>query len=60
ALFAFDNASNHSCHASDALIASKMNRGPGGSQSLMRDGFIHSKQCPQSMVYPENHSNYRL
>ncbi|KAG0632761.1 hypothetical protein HOY80DRAFT_1113696, partial [Tuber brumale] len=60
ALFAFDNASNHSCHASDALIASKMNRGPGGSQPLMRDGFIHSKQRPQSMVYPENHSNYRL
>ncbi|RPA99707.1 hypothetical protein L873DRAFT_1767021 [Choiromyces venosus 120613-1] len=60
ALFAFDNASNHSCYASDALLACKMNRGPGGSQPLMRDGFIHSKQRPQAMVYSQNHPNFLL
>ncbi|RPA94629.1 hypothetical protein L873DRAFT_1846536 [Choiromyces venosus 120613-1] len=60
ALFAFNNASNHSCYAPNALLASKMNQGPGGGQPLMRDGFIHSKHRLQSMVYPENHSNNEL
>jgi len=60
ALFAFDNASNHSCFASDALLASKMNCGSGGAQPLMRDEFIHSKQRAQSMVYPDNYPNYEL
>ncbi|RPA99439.1 hypothetical protein L873DRAFT_1835395 [Choiromyces venosus 120613-1] len=51
ALFAFDNASNHSCFSSDALVASRMNRNPGGKQPHMREGFIHSKQHPQAMRY---------
>lgn len=55
ALFAFDNASNHCCFASDALLASKMNRNPGGSQPHMREGFIHSKGLPQSMLFSQNH-----
>lgn len=41
ALFAFDNASNHSSFASDALVASKMNLNPGGNVPHMRDGFVH-------------------
>ena len=55
ALFAFDNASNHSSFAPDALVVSRMNRNPGGKQPLMRDGFIYSKQRPQSMVFSDNH-----
>lgn len=42
ALFAFDNASNHSCFAADALVVSKMNLNPGGANvPIMRDGFAH-------------------
>lgn len=54
-LFAFDNASNHCSFAADALVASKMNLKPGGSQPLMRPGYIHSQNRPQSMVFPEEH-----
>ena len=35
AVFAFDNASNHACFASDALRAEKLNKGPSGAQPLM-------------------------
>ena len=34
-LFAFDNASNHSAFAPDALIAANMNLSPGEKQSLL-------------------------
>lgn len=60
ALFAFDNASNHCCFANDALVAAKMNRNPGGAQPHMRDGFIHSKQRPQTMIFSINHPNSQL
>lgn len=60
ALFAFDNASNHCAYAPDALVAAKMNRNPGGQQPLMREGFIHSKQLPQSMVFSLNHPELKL
>ncbi|RPA85772.1 hypothetical protein BJ508DRAFT_198382, partial [Ascobolus immersus RN42] len=36
-LFLFDNATNHCSYAEDALVARRMNWGPGGSQPLMRD-----------------------
>ena len=49
-MFIFDNASNHAAFAQDALVAKNMNLGPGGKQPKMRAGFIHSKQCSQSMV----------
>jgi hypothetical protein len=39
ALFAFDNLSNHSSFAPDALLASRMNLNPGGKQPKMRDGW---------------------
>ena len=49
ALFAFDNASNHSSYAKDALLVSNMNLGPGGKQEKLREGFIHSQQRPQAV-----------
>jgi len=60
ALFAFDNASNHSCYAEDALLVSKMNLGPGGKQPLLREGFDHTRGLPQLMLYPQNHPNFQL
>jgi hypothetical protein len=38
-LFAFDNLSNHSSFAPDALLVSRMNLFPGGKQLKMRDGW---------------------
>lgn len=38
-LFLFDNATSHSAYATDALRASKMNKGKGGKQPCMRDGY---------------------
>ena len=55
AVFAFDNASNHACFASDALRAEKLNKGPGGAQPLMREGFNHHKGLPQAMQFPQNY-----
>jgi len=56
ALFAFDNASNHCCYKSDALLAAKMNLGPGGKQPFLRETFIHSLGRPQTMVWPDTAS----
>ena len=39
-LFLFDNATNHSSYADDALIASKMNKTDGGQQPFLRDGWF--------------------
>jgi len=47
AIFLFGNASNHAAFAPDALVVTDMNLGPGGKQPVRREGFIHSKQCPQ-------------
>ncbi|RPA71955.1 hypothetical protein BJ508DRAFT_245125 [Ascobolus immersus RN42] len=45
ALFAFDNASNHSSYAADALVAARMNLNPGGANvPKMRDGFVHREK----------------
>jgi hypothetical protein len=54
ALFAFDNSSNHSSFAPDALLASRMNLFPGGNQPKMRDGWNYQKNLPQSMTFDEN------
>ena len=40
AVFAFDNSSNHSAFAADALVAKRMNIGPGGNAPKMRDTFL--------------------
>lgn len=45
----FDQSSCHKAYASDALIASKMNVHPGGSQPLMRDTVWAGKV--QRMVF---------
>jgi len=38
-LFFFDNATSHSVYAEDALRVSKMNKGEGGNQAILRDGW---------------------
>ena len=48
-LFIFDNATNHCVTADDALIAKKMNLGPGGKQPIMRDGWYGEPRTPQQM-----------
>lgn len=60
ALFAFDNATNHTSYAENALRVDRMNLNPGGKQSHMRDGFIHNQQCAQSMVFPMDHPDHQL
>ena len=58
--FAFDNASNHCAYAPDALIASKMNLAPGGKQALLRDGWDHTQNLPQPMVFGQDYSVEKL
>lgn len=38
-LFMFDNATSHSVYAEDALCAHKINKGPGGKQVKLRNGW---------------------
>jgi hypothetical protein len=52
AVFIFDCSSAHEAFASDALMAHKMNRGPGGKVPKMRDTIIPTTGQPQSMVFP--------
>ena len=61
-LFAFDNASSHCAYAEDALIAERMNFGPGGKQPWMRDGFYvkHDRRRPQRMSFSALHENPNL
>lgn len=49
-VFLFDNATNHSCFASNALNVNEMNLNPGGKQPVMREAFDHNRHLPQSMV----------
>jgi len=60
AIFLFDNASNHSSYAADALRVDNMNLHPGGKQSWLRDGFIHEKGIPQSMRFPADYYDRNL
>ncbi|KAJ7584549.1 hypothetical protein C8J56DRAFT_1027796 [Mycena floridula] len=57
AVFIFDCSSAHEAFASDALLAHKMNRGPGGKQPKMRDTIIPGTQTVQSMVFPADCSD---
>ena len=43
----FDNASNYSSYAPDALQVGIMNLYPGGKQGILQEGFIHHKGWPQ-------------
>ncbi|RPA80167.1 hypothetical protein BJ508DRAFT_210526 [Ascobolus immersus RN42] len=49
-VFLFDNATNHSCFASDALNARAMRLGTGGIQPIMREGFDYNRMLPHAMV----------
>src|SRR5437764_7060825 len=53
AVFAFDNSSNHSTFAPDALAAKRMNIGPGENAPKMRDTFWGSNNERQSMNFPD-------
>ena len=57
AKFLFDHSANHAAMAKDALVASKMNLGPGGKQPKMRDGwyFENGVRVPQKMVFASHH-----
>jgi hypothetical protein len=63
ALFAFDNSSNHDCYAVDALVASRMNLGPGAGKRKvplprMRNTFFGPNNTPQAMVFPGDHPRF--
>lgn len=53
-LWAFDNATNHSAFAKDALLVRKMNVGPGGKQPVMRSTTLEDGTV-QEMVFPLDH-----
>lgn len=58
AVFAFDNSTNHAAYAKDALVAQRMNLGPGGKQPIMRSTTffdINGQQKIQQMIFDENH-----
>ena len=50
AVFAFDNSSGHACKAPTALVASRMNLGPGGKQPRMRNTYF---------AHPDGTSTFR-
>ncbi len=60
ALFAFDNSSNYSYYANDALLVGNINLSPGGKQSILRNGFNHMTQEVHSMLFSDNHPNLSL
>jgi len=53
AVFAFDNSSGHACKAPNALVAQRMNLGPGGKQPVIQDTEFYSAdgRHHQSMVF---------
>ncbi|CAG8579209.1 10036_t:CDS:2, partial [Scutellospora calospora] len=55
-VFVFDNATSHKAFAEDALVASKMNLGPGGTVPKMRDTMWNGDR--QSMIIEEDHFGY--
>ncbi|KAJ7289606.1 hypothetical protein C8J57DRAFT_1213936 [Mycena rebaudengoi] len=55
AVFIFDCSSAHEAFSSDALLAHKMNRGPGGKQPKMRDTTIPSTGQPQHMNFAHDY-----
>ena len=52
-VFIFDNSSNHSAFAPDALVAKRMNIGSGGNAPKMRDTFWGPNHEKQSMNFPD-------
>ncbi|KIK49712.1 hypothetical protein GYMLUDRAFT_253663 [Collybiopsis luxurians FD-317 M1] len=56
AVFVFDCSSAHEAFPSDALLAHKMNRGPGGAQPKMHDTVNPMTGETQRMVWPMNYT----
>jgi len=57
-VFCFDQSTNHNAMAADALIATRMNLGPGRTQPRIRDGWYideNGEKHVQSMIFPDNH-----
>ena len=52
-IWCFDHSCGHTAYAEDALIASKMNKGPGGKQPKMRDTEWNGQT--QSLTLPDGH-----
>ena len=52
AVFIFDCSSAHEAYAEDALIAHKMNQGPGGQQPTMHDKINPLTGLVQTMSFP--------
>lgn len=52
-LFFFDNATSHSVYADDALRTAKMNKGDGGQQPFLRNGWFRDGEATfcQEMWY---------
>ena len=50
-IWCFDHSCDHTAFAEDALIASKINKGPGGKQPKMRDTVWNGQ--PQTMALPD-------
>jgi len=55
-VFAFDNSSNHSAFALDALVAKRINIGPGGNAPKMHDTFWDPNNERQSMNFFDGRS----
>lgn len=55
-VFAFDNATSHKAFSEDALVASKMNLGPGGSAPKMQETVWSGGR--QSMIIENDHIIY--
>ena len=51
--FVFDQAKTHTAYTADALIASRMNKNPGGAQPVMRVSPFIVNGAPQRMVLPD-------
>lgn len=53
-VFIFDCSLAHEAYSDNALMAHKMNRGPGGQQPKMCDTVIPGTDVIQSMIYSNN------
>ena len=60
AVFLFDNVSNQSSYAANALRVGNMNLYPGDKQGVLQKGFIHGKGLPQSMSFSLDYNSCEL
>ncbi len=60
ALFAFDNMSNNSLFASDALLELRIYLNHGEKQPIMHYGWNYSRHILQSITFANNYHNFEL